>query len=244
MSLLTALLLNKSTSRRSVWSVRFEEVANRLVDDHGIQRLGNYRNPIREIFYILLSAKTTDSQYRMTYRRLLNAFPTLSTMANARVRQIQTCIVSGGLANKRASQIKRTAAALLEIGGDNPSKQLRRMSYRELFSFLTNLPGMGPKSAFCVMMYCFDIDVFPVDANVQRIAERMGAIPKGLKHYQAQQKLSPLIPSGRSRELHITMVVHGRTICLPRAPKCSKCCIREMCRQGQATTATERNASV
>jgi endonuclease III len=243
MSLLTAQLLNKSTSRRSVWLDRFIEVANRLVDSHGIQRLGNYRNPIREIIYILLSAKTTDSQYRTTYRMLLNQFPTLSTLAKARVKQIQSCIESGGLANKRASQIKRTAAALLEIGGDNPNKRLRKMSERELFAFLTNLPGMGPKSAFCVMMYSFDIDVFPVDVNVQRIAERMGVIPKGLKHYQAQQKLSPMIPIGRSRELHITMVVHGRTVCLPRAPKCGNCCIREFCRQGRLKVATERNSS-
>jgi endonuclease III len=244
MSHLTAQLLNRPAPRQSVWQARFVEVANRLVDAHGIPRLGNYRDPVREIFYILLSAKTTDSQYRRTYRQLSNQFSTLSAIATAKVKQILSCIESGGLANKRAGQIKRTAAALIAVGGDNPSRRLREMNEQELFAFLTNLPGMGPKSAFCVMMYSLDVDVFPVDANVQRIAERMGAIPTGLKHYQAQQRLPSLIPLGRSRELHITMVAHGRKVCLPRVPKCGECCIRELCKQGRVTAAAERNARV
>lgn len=116
------------------------------------------------------------------------------------------------------------------------------MSAQEAFDFLTHLPGMGPKSAFCVMMYSLKVDVFPVDVNVQRIAERMGAIPHRLKHYQAQKRLPSLIPAGRSRELHIAMVAHGREVCLPRNPKCGECCIRDLCRQGRATLAAKRDA--
>jgi endonuclease III len=205
-----------------------------LVEQYGIPRLGNYLDPIREIFYILLSAKTSDSQYRRTFQRLYTTFASLSAMAAADVKQILPCIASGGLANKKARQIKRTAAALAALG-DDPASRLREMDDERLFEFLTRLPGMGPKSAFCVMMYSLRVDVFPVDVNVQRIAERMGAIPKGLKHYQAQQRLPGLIPPNRSRELHITMVAHGREVCLPRNPKCSGCRLRDMCKRGRAS---------
>ncbi len=238
MSRRTAQLLNRPAPARSVWRDRFGEAANLLVAQYGIPRLGNYLDPIREIFYILLSAKTSDNQYRRTFQRLTTRFPSLSGMAEADVKQILPLIASGGLANKKAGQIKRTAAALVALG-DDPAQRLREMGDEELFAFLTQLPGMGPKSAFCVMMYSLQVDVFPVDANVQRIAARMGAIPKGLKHYQAQQRLPGLIAPNRSRELHITMVAHGREVCLPRKPRCSECCLRELCKQGRASTEAE-----
>ena len=131
--------------------------------------------------------------------------------------------------------------ALLALG-DDAGDRMHEMTAQEVFDFLTRLPGMGPKSAFCVMMYSLKVDVFPVDVNVQRIAERMGAIPRRLKHYQAQKRLPALIPAGRSRELHIAMVAHGREVCLPRNPKCSDCCLRELCKRGRAAPNTERNA--
>ena len=209
MSALTGELLGCGRTRRrpSVWTKRFAAVADRLVAAHGIPALGNFRDRVREIFYILLSAKTTDNQYRRTFQALAARFPSLSDLAAAEVADILSCIASGEVANKKASQIQRTAAALLSAA--------------------------GPKPALCVMMYSLDADVFPVDVNVQRIAARMGAIPRGLKHYQAQQQLPPLVPAGRSRELHIAMVVHGRTTCLPRKPRCESCGIVEFCRYGR-----------
>ena len=241
MSALTGELLGcgRTSRRPSVWVKRFAVVADRLVAAHGVPALGNFRDPVREIFYILLSAKTTDNQYRRTFQALTARFPSLSDLATAEVADILSCIASGGLANKKASQIQRTAAALLAAGGQKPGRRLRKMAPAEVFAFLTRLPGVGPKSALCVMMYSLDADVFPVDVNVQRIAARMGAIPRGLKHYQAQQKLPPLVPAGRSRELHIAMVVHGRTTCLPRKPRCASCGIVEFCRYGRRATGAQ-----
>jgi endonuclease III len=167
----------------SKWTALLEAVTDTLVGAYGVPRLGNFRDTVREIFYILLSAKTTDGQYRRTFRALADRFPSLSALAEADEGDILACIESGGLANKRASQIKRTAAALIAGGGEDPAAAMRKMAPRELFDFLTGLPGIGPKSALCVMMYSLDHDVFPVDVNVQRVAERLGIIPFGLKHY-------------------------------------------------------------
>ncbi len=235
MSSLTVDLIDPAAARRSrsVWLVRFDRIADLLVEAHGVPDLGNFHDPVREIFYILLSAKTTDGQYRQTCRALFDRFPTLAALAVARVRDILACIRSGGLANKRASQIKRAATALVELGGPDPADRLRSFTPREAFDAITRLPGMGPKSALCVMMYSLNADVFPVDVNVQRIAVRLGAIPAGLKHYQAQRRLPPLVPVGRSRELHVAMVVHGREVCLPRRPKCEACVVRHACRYGR-----------
>ncbi len=241
MSSLTVELLGVRQKRRTAsrWPLLFDQVANRLVSEHGLPRLGNYRNPVREIFYIMLSAKTTDAQYRKTYRNLHSRFGNLAAISKAPIRQIRSCIESGGLAAKRAMHIKKAAVQLLKEGGRHPSRTLRAMSYRESFDFITGLPGMGPKSALCVLMYSLDADAFPVDVNVQRISERLGAIPRGLSHVQSQRRLAVLVPDGRSRELHVGMVVHGRKVCLPRKPLCGNCALLDLCQFGRRVAAAK-----
>ncbi len=199
---------------------------------HDTPTLGNYSDPVEEIFYILLSAKTADAQYRRTHAALTARFPTLRDLAAARPGRIASCIAAGGMANVKADRIKGTARKLLDDLGEAPADTLRAMGDREAYSFLTTLPGMGPKSALCVMMCSLNCDVFPVDVNVSRIAVRLGAVPAGLKHYHYQELLPPKIPDGRSKELHVGMVVHGRRICLPRTPKCDSCAILDLCKFG------------
>jgi endonuclease III len=243
MSQLTVELVpaSKVPRHHTRWSRVFATIADRLVAAYGLPSLGNLRDPVREIFYIVLSARTTDGQYRKTYRTLRSKFPTLAALANASLKTVLQCISDGGLANKRAAQVRRIAEALLSKLGDNPSRRLREMSAREAFDFLTALPGMGPKSALCVMMYSLDYDAFPVDANVQRVASRLGVIRVGLKHWQAQQRLPALVPEGRSKELHIGLVVHGRRVCLPRKPRCDFCALADLCRYGTKRLAARRD---
>jgi endonuclease III len=215
--------------RSARWQARFGAIADRLVAACGTPALGNFDDPVQEIVYILLSAKTADRGYRKTHAALTARFPTLRALADAPVKQIYRCIRAGGFGNAKAERLRRIARILLAELGEDPSTRLREMSAREVYSFLTALPGVGPKSAFCVMMWSLGFDVFPVDVNVSRIAVRVGAVPAGRKHYHYQVLVPPLIPDGRSRELHSAMVVHGRTVCLPRKPRCDSCPIRDLC---------------
>jgi endonuclease III len=233
MSTQTAHLLGVRRAHRSPWVARLGAVSDRVLTKYGTPTLGNFRDPVKEIFYILLSAKTTDLQYRRTHRALMAAFPTTAALASAKVRAVRRCIESGGLAGKRAAQVVAVARALVVAGGDRPRRYLRRLELRAGYDFLTSLPGVGPKSAFCVLMYSLGFDVFPVDVNVQRIAERLGAIRRGMPHRLATKRLAALSPDGRSLELHVGLVVHGRKICLPRNPKCGECCLLDLCNTGR-----------
>ena len=234
MSALTVSLLGggRSRSRLRKWPKRFAEIANRLVAAYGTPTLGNHDDPVREIFYIVLSAKTTDAQYRRTHAALMARFPTLADLSGASVEEIAECIAGGGLANKKAAQLGQMAAKLLDLG-DDPASSLRAMPAASVYSFLTGLPGVGPKSALCIMMCSLSFDVFPVDVNVSRIASRLGAVASGLKHYDYQKLLPPMIPVGRSKELHVGMVVHGRSVCLPKKPRCSSCQLVDLCSLGR-----------
>lgn len=233
-SQLTAELMRCPVDRTRIrrWDRTIASVADRLVAAFGTPCLGNFSDPVEEIFYIMLSARTTDSQYRRTYFALRARFPTLAALTKARPAQIVPCIVGGGLANKRAAHARGLARTLLRLGND-PSSYLRSLTPADAFEFLTALPGMGPKSALCVMMYSLGHDVFTVDSNVQRVAARMGIISAGLKHYRAQQQLPPVVPPGRSKELHVGMVLLGRQVCLPHGPKCGACPIRQLCSTGR-----------
>jgi endonuclease III len=241
MSALTVSILEgkQRRSRLRKWPKRFAEIADRLVAAYGVPTLGNYEDPVKEIFYIVLSAKTTDAQYRRTHAALTTRFPSLIDLSLASVEEIAGCIAGGGLANKKAAQIHRVAAKLLELG-DDPASRLRSMSAASVYSFLTNLPGVGPKSALCIMMCSLSFDVFPVDVNVSRIAIRLGAVAPGLKHYHYQKLLPPMIPEGRSKELHVGLVVHGRTVCLPRKPECPSCPIADLCAVGRGRLRQQR----
>lgn len=240
MSTLTVELLEgKKKGRLRLWPGRFSEIADRLVAVYGVPTLGNCEDAIREVVYIVLSAKTTDAQYRRTHAALVTRFPTVKALAGAAVKDIASHIEGGGLANKKAAQLKRIAATLLELPGD-PESALRAMPAREVYSFLTQLPGVGPKSALCIMMCSLGFDVFPVDVNVSRVASRLGAVPSGLKHYHYQKLLPPMIPEGRSKELHVGLVVHGRTVCLPGKPKCQECQLVHLCRVGQRRVRRQR----
>lgn len=237
MSQLTTELVpaSKIGKRRRYWQSVFGIVGDRLEKEYGVPTLGNFRDPVREIFFIALSARTTDAQYRNTHNRLFSRFRTIAELANGSLTEIRRCILGGGLWKKRASQVRRIAKTLAGLGS-RPDGQLRRMDPLEVFHFLSGLAGLGPKSALCVMMYSLNHDVFPVDINVQRIAERLGAIRSGVKHWEAQQRLPAMVPEGRSRVLHIGLVVHGRTVCLPRTPRCESCVLLDVCRFGMRRT--------
>lgn len=229
----TTLLLETRGGRCDVrWQETFRHIHKELLATHGVPSLGNQRDPAKEILYIVLSAKTTDALYRRAYKSLWSRFDSIAALSEANVSDIEACVECAGFGRKRAQQIKTICNRLVEDFGRSSSRYLRRMSAKEVYSYLVGLPGVGPKSAFCVMMCSLEHDVFPVDVNVYRVARRLGAIQPGLKHYEAQQKLPHRVPDGLAKELHVGLVVHGREVCKPRKPLCNQCVIRVHCRYG------------
>ncbi|MCX7419025.1 MAG: endonuclease III [Planctomycetia bacterium] len=209
------------------------KITDLLVAEHGTPSLGNFRDPVKEIFYIVLSARTTESLYKQAHKRLWSQFPSLEEIAKAPLARLRNCVATAGLGKKRAAQIKVIASKLLSEFGPRPAIKLRRLSAEGAYAALRSLPGVGPKSALCVLMYSLGFDVFPVDAHVQRVLRRIGLIGAGAKHYHAQDLPPGFVPSERSKELHVALVIHGRRVCKPRAPLCNECVIKSICKTGR-----------
>jgi endonuclease-3 len=219
--------------RKSPWKARLGIATDRLVTAYGTPTLGNFRNPVKEIFYILLSARTTENLYQKAHANLFSRFTTVAQIAAAARDDVQQCVEVAGFGAKRATHIIRIARQLIDELGQRPDLRLRHLTPPDAFDYLTQLSGVGPKSALCVMMCSLDHDVFPVDINVQRVFERLGVIRSGLPHYRAQQIAPRHVLDGASKRLHVGLVEHGRRVCVPRNPKCGECILHDMCRLGQ-----------
>ncbi len=234
MSDLTLALLRrrKKPRRAQEWRSRIQEATDLLVAEYGTPTLGNYRDPVKEIFYIVLSARTTESLYKPAFKRLWQRFRTVVDISNASVLELQACVAQAGLGSKRSAQLHDIASRLVADFGKSPGYGLRKLSAEEAYAYLCSLPGVGPKSALCVMMYSLGFDVFPVDAHAQRVLCRMGLLRRGAKHYHAQDVLPAFVPEGRSKELHVALIVHGRSICRPHQADCDRCPIITLCATG------------
>ncbi|MDN5850768.1 MAG: hypothetical protein L0H63_14205 [Nitrococcus sp.] len=222
--------------RRSYFS-NADAVARALSKRYGDHSHGNKVNPLRELLFIICSVQTNEALYRSTYTSLTSRFPTFRQLAGATEVEIATVIAHGGLARQKARTIKAILARLNSDFGSPTLSPLRAMSDAECEKYLESLPGVGRKTARCVMMYSLGREVFPVDSNCWRISRRLGWVrptrPDRSCSSRDMDRVQSGIPAGKRYALHVNLVSHGRACCLPSIPLCESCCVQEFCRTGQ-----------
>lgn len=195
----------------------------------------NRKNPLEELLFIVCSIQTNEDLYRRTYSSLRLAFPTFESLSLAEEEQIATAITDGGLSAQKAAKIRGLLRQLIDQFGRPTLAPLKQLSDEECEQFLTSLPGVGEKTARCVMIYSLNRQVFPVDLHCWRICRRIGWVrptrpdkscsPKDMDRLQAR------IPPDIRFSLHVNMVSLGRCICTPRSPQCPMCPIKQHCRR-------------
>lgn len=196
---------------------------------YGTPLLGNKRDPISEIVFIILSARTRGSEHEAAYRRLRARFRTWAAVRDAPLLEIRQMIQTAGLSRIKALQIRGVLRQLTRDLGRLSAASLRQLDDSSLEAYLTSLPGVGIKTARCVLLYSFDRQVFPVDTNSMRLFENLGIISSPLRFEYAQDPLQCLVPSEIRYSLHVNAVAHGRQTCIPGAPKCRVCPIAHLC---------------
>jgi endonuclease III len=179
--------------------------------------------------FIVLSARTRGRHHEAIYRQLRRKYPTWKAVMNATTREIERMIHDAGLSRIKARQIKGLLSRIERDFGDLSGRQLRAMSTGAVERYLASLPGVGLKTARCVMMYSLDRDVFPVDTHCMRLFDHLGIIDGRLRFEYAQDPLQDLVPTDIRRTLHVNAVAHGRETCIPGAENCAECPIRPLC---------------
>ncbi|MDX2121061.1 MAG: endonuclease III [Gemmatimonadota bacterium] len=200
-----------------------------LAREHGNPRLGNRRNPLDELLFVILSTRTQDATYRRTFRALKSAYPRWALLRRSERARVAQILQPGGLAQLKARQIVAILESITRSFGAPTLAPLRHLDDEAAERFLTGLPGVGRKVAKCVLMYSLDRQVLPVDVHVHRLASRLGLRVKR-RPDTSQDLIEDAIPPKLRYGFHVNAVAHGRSVCLPTSPRCDECRISSFCR--------------
>lgn len=197
--------------------------------------LGNKDDPLDELVYIQLSIRTREGAYsdiyRMLHDRLHGDWAELISTPGEDVLEI---LRSGGMAEVKLARLRSQMARIQDEFGAVTLEPLRVLDDHAAESFLTSLPGVGPKAARCVLMYSLARNVFPVDSHCRRVLARLGFLPASIDRKAADDYLQELVPQGIRHSLHVNLVHHGRALCVPMNPRCAECPLLDLCPTGLA----------
>lgn len=209
---------------------RLRAIAARLERAYGAPPAPRHLPPVDELVLTILSQNTSDVNRDRAYADLRRRYPTWSAVMRAPARSIATAIRRGGLGLTKAPRIKATLRSLAEQGVslDEPRALADRRD-GDLWNLLLALPGVGPKTAACVLLFSLDRPYFPVDTHVHRVSVRLGLVGGRATAVQAQAALQAEVPRDLVYSLHMGLIRHGRAVCVARRPLCSECVLADLC---------------
>lgn len=210
-------------------SISLERIVSLLQKEYGNPDLGNLSDPTDEIVFIILSEKTDEAKYLSAFCKLKTHFSRWDQLLNARVSAIECLIREAGFGRRRARLIKEAMRAIVDRFGSLDLSMLMEMPLEEAEKELMGLPGVGRKAARCVLLYCFNLAVLPVDVHTYRLAVRLGLLSRNVSYQQSHILLPPLIPKKLRRAFHVNAVAHGRARCFARNPNCRGCPLTRFC---------------
>ena len=188
----------------------------------------------------ILSQHTSDLNSERAYARLRAAFPDWTAVRDAPMEAVAEAIRVGGLAQVKAARIQQVLRAVSERHGGAPDlAELDDLSLTDARAALLALPGVGPKTAACVLLFSLGRPAFPVDTHVWRVTRRLGLIGPKVTADAAHLELERQIPPAWRHTMHVDLIQHGRRICHPQRPECERCELRARCEYYWATQRRE-----
>ena len=189
-----------------------------------------HEDPVHELVLTILSQNTSDTNRDVAYAGLRARFDTWPEVRDAPTADLEHSIRRGGLAPTKAPRIQ---AVLRELGEPIDLDWLAEAPRSEAIPYLTGLPGVGRKTAACVMIFSFDRPEIPVDTHVHRVGGRLGLFRAKAPLDEAHDEMLHITPAEDAYELHMNLIRHGRTLCRPARPKCDACALLRMCPYGR-----------
>ena len=201
-----------------------------MSDPHG--------QPIAELVRTVLSQNTNDRNRDVAYDRLRERLPTWEDVRDAPLPIVEEAIRPGGLAQTKAPRIQEILRRITPPSESSPDLDwLAEAPRDQALEYLTDLPGVGRKTAACVMIFALGRPEIPVDTHVHRVGGRLGLFPERASFELAHDEMLRITDPEDAYELHINLIAHGRLVCRPR-PRCGECALRRMCRYYRRERAT------
>jgi len=210
------------------------ETHRRLLDYYGEPTLKERRDPLSELVVTILSQNTADVNTDRAYRALRGRFPTWEEVLAAPVEDLAEAIRVAGLANIKAPRIRRILEDLQAERGRLDLGFLDAMTVDEAKTYLMRLPGVGPKTAACVLLFSLHKPALPVDTHVHRVSRRVGLVPQKATAAKTEELLEAMLPPDAYYPFHLNVIRHGRTLCTAARPRCPECPLLAICNHAAA----------
>jgi endonuclease III len=206
------------------------EIYRRLDQRHGPLEPPPRREPIEELILTVLSQNTSDVNRDRAFGAMRTKYKTWEALADANPFDLAASIKPGGLSNIKAPRI---LAILREIrereGGSLDLDWMNNASSQPVRDYLISLPGVGPKTAACVVAFSLGRPALPVDTHVFRVAQRLGFFDERTDAVRAHRIMEELVPKRLQVRMHVGLIRHGRTICRAGRPSCEICPLNDLC---------------
>ena len=199
-----------------------------LLDEYG-DHAWHPRDPVATLVNTILSQNTNDVNRDSAFSRLRERFATWEAVRDAPAEELVEAIRPAGLAPTKAPRIQGALRRISDREGEITLDFLRERSAEEARAWLTELPGVGPKTAAIVLCFALGRPAFPVDTHVHRVCGRLGLLLKGTSREKAHDVLEEIVPEAIYYPLHLNLIAHGRAICHARKPACERCVLRDDC---------------
>ena len=195
-------------------------------------------DPLGGLVGTILSQHTSDINSDRAYKHLIVTIRTWEDVRDAPTYLIAEAIRSGGLANVKARRIQDVLLKLTELKQEQGvTKTLSEYFYDELtrrtsedaWYYLRSMPGVGPKTAACVLMFNLNRPIMPIDTHVFRVSRRLGLIGPKVTVEQAHTLFAKITPPEWVYSLHVNLIRHGRQVCHAQRPKCAQCSLYSEC---------------
>ena len=184
---------------------------------------------MEELVSCILSQHTADVNSFPAFTRLRETFEDWGDVVEAGPARLADVIRNAGLANQKAKSIIGCLNEIKARSGEYDLELLRGMPTLEARSWLTSLPGVGPKTASIVLCFSFGRETIPVDTHIFRVSKRLGLIPASDDEKRAHDTLLGIVPGEMSFRFHVALIQHGRTVCRAPKPDCPSCPVTDLC---------------
>jgi endonuclease-3 len=205
---------------------RVRAIRDRLRTMYGRPSEPPHGRPLDELVLTVLSQSTNDRNRDVAYLRLTRRFESWEAVRDAPNAEVEEAIRPGGISKVKSQRIQ---AILRAIGDPLTLDDLAELSVPEAQARLCALPGVGRKTAACVLCFAFGMHDIPVDTHVSRVGTRLHLFRPKAGFEEMHDAMLALTPPGQALELHVNLLRHGRRTCHARVPDCPGCALRRMC---------------
>jgi len=215
---------------------RAELVYRLLGEVYGIAPWKPRREPLHELISTILSHRTTQANEAKAFNQLWQKYGSWAAICDAPVADIAEAIAPANWPEQKAPRIKAVLARIVAERGAPNIDFLADLPAEQGLEWLQSLPGVGPKTASLVLLFCFHKPVLPVDTHVHRVSQRVGLIGPRTTADQAHHDLLELLPRDADVlwNFHLNMLRHGQLICIWGTPRCEQCVLRAHCDYARA----------